>query len=768
MMREGSPASRFHLVQVCLAYLLLAVAFTYPLVLRWRAAVPNDVGDPILNTWILWWNSVAVPLTNRWWQAPAFFPATDVLTFSEHLLGLAIFSAPVQWVTHNPVLAYNVVFLLSYALSGIAGYLLVFEITGRKDAAWVAGVLFALAPYRADQVSHVQVLSSYWMPLALASLHAYVRTDRSRWLVAFAVCLTLQGLANGYFLMFFPVLVGLWIVWFTPLDRPWRRLAGTFAALVAAGLVWLPFLLRYKTAHDHYGFVRTLEEITGFSADLASVLTASDRVKFWAGLQTYAKPEGALFPGLVAPLILLAALALWRPWAKPLPARRPRLVAIARGVLAVLALAWAAALLSFWWLGPWRASLAGIAVSVTRGDALLPRVLLAAAALALTSPRLLAARRERTALGFYVVAAVVMWMFALGPSLEWKGAVLPYASMPYGWLMHLPGFDGLRVPARFWMLSVVCLSAAAGCAYARIVRPGWRGTWVLVALITGAAFVEGWMGPMPMIDVPPRSPLLERVARYPVLELPIDWGDFDRAAMYRGIFHGEPVGNGTSGYTAPDYGALSFALDHENPEILTKLSAVGLRDLAVDRRRDPDGKYASFIAAYPGVQVAGENADEIVYRLPPVTTDPGLVAHGAKLEIAGLTTNVNPQYLPRLLDNDPGTRWESGPQQPGQQLVVALDAEQPLGAIELDLGPSLSDFPRGLEISVSTDNEHWTLVRSGSTAVEAFMGALAEPGQLPLLFDLKGVRARYVRLVQTGTEPTFYWSATALDVYGVK
>jgi F5/8 type C domain len=768
MMREGSPASRLLLFRVCLAYLLLAVAFTYPLVIRWRAAVPHDVGDPVLNAWILWWNSVNVPLTSHWWQAPAFFPATDVLTFSEHLLGLAIISAPVQWITHNPALAYNVVFLLSYALSGIAGYLLVLEITGRTDAAWVAGVLFALAPYRADQVSHVQVLSAYWMPLALAALHAYVRTDRPRWLVAFAFCLTLQGLANGYFLMFFPVLVGLWILWFTPLDRFWKSLAGMVAALVSAGLVWLPFLLHYQAAHDHYGFVRSLEEITGFSADLASVFTASDRVKLWAGLQTYAKPEGSLFPGLVTPLILLAALAWWRPWAKPRPARGPRLIALARGMVAAVMVAWAAALVSFWWLGPWRVSIAGIAVSVSRADTLAPRVLIACALLAVTSPRVMAARLERAPLGFYVVAAIVMWVFALGPSLEWRGAVLPYASMPYGWLMHLPGFDGLRVPARFWMLAVLCLSAAAGCAYARVVRPEWKGSWALAAVITCAAFAEGWMGPMPMIDVPPRSPLLERVVRYPVLELPIDSGDFDRAAMYRGIFHGEPVGNGTSGYTAPHYAALAFAIDHQDPAILTKLAAVGLRDLAVDRRRDPGGKYASFIAAYPGVQVAGEDAGEIVYRLPAVTADPGLIGHGPRLAIANVATNVNPQYLPRLLDDDPRTRWESGPQRPGQELVVTLDAERPLGAIELDLGPSFADFPRGLEISVSSDNDHWTVVRSGSTAIEAFTGALADPGRLPLVFDLKGVHARYVRLVQTGFDPTFYWSDTALDVYGIK
>ena len=39
---------------------------------------------------------------------------------------------------------------------------------------------------------------------------------------------------------------------------------------------------------------------------------------------------------------------------------------------------------------------------------------------------------------------------------------------PYGWLMRLPGFDGLRVPARFWMMAVACLSVVGALAVDRL------------------------------------------------------------------------------------------------------------------------------------------------------------------------------------------------------------------------------------------------------------------------------------------------------------
>ena len=47
------------------AYVTLAVVATWPLVIRLTSAVPHDTGDPLLNTWLLWWNAHAVPLSAR-------------------------------------------------------------------------------------------------------------------------------------------------------------------------------------------------------------------------------------------------------------------------------------------------------------------------------------------------------------------------------------------------------------------------------------------------------------------------------------------------------------------------------------------------------------------------------------------------------------------------------------------------------------------------------------------------------------------------------
>ena len=67
----------------------------------------------------------------------------------------------------------------------MAAYLLSFELTGRRDEAWVGGLVYGFAPYRADQLAHLQVLSSYWLPIILLALHVYLRDRRTRWLILF-------------------------------------------------------------------------------------------------------------------------------------------------------------------------------------------------------------------------------------------------------------------------------------------------------------------------------------------------------------------------------------------------------------------------------------------------------------------------------------------------------------------------------------------------------------------------------------------------------
>src|SRR5262245_57593934 len=128
--RVQPPANwRMPALVACLSYVGLTLVLTRPLVAHLATVLPNDLGDPLLNTWIIWWNAHAVPMTERWWNAPIFWPATGAFASSEHLLGLAPLTTPFQWLGGSAVAAYNIAYLASSPLCAMAMFALTYALT---------------------------------------------------------------------------------------------------------------------------------------------------------------------------------------------------------------------------------------------------------------------------------------------------------------------------------------------------------------------------------------------------------------------------------------------------------------------------------------------------------------------------------------------------------------------------------------------------------------------------------------------------------------
>ena len=87
--------------RLLLAFLALAVFWTWPLARHLSTRIPHDPGDPILNIWLLWWNAHAIPFSERWWNPPIFIPMRGALALSEHLAGIGLFTTPVQLLHAN-------------------------------------------------------------------------------------------------------------------------------------------------------------------------------------------------------------------------------------------------------------------------------------------------------------------------------------------------------------------------------------------------------------------------------------------------------------------------------------------------------------------------------------------------------------------------------------------------------------------------------------------------------------------------------------------
>src|SRR5262245_52302286 len=158
-----------------LVYQAIAMAMTWPLLPGLLRDVPSDLGDPLLNLWIIAWGAESVPrlLTGQmslhdYWNANIFHPEPLALSFSEHLFGQSLQILPIYYLTNNILLCYNLLLLTSFSLSGLGMFLLVRDLVRDEhgDGAWVvpaafiAGLIYAFMPFRAAQLPHIQSLSS--------------------------------------------------------------------------------------------------------------------------------------------------------------------------------------------------------------------------------------------------------------------------------------------------------------------------------------------------------------------------------------------------------------------------------------------------------------------------------------------------------------------------------------------------------------------------------------------------------------------------------
>src|SRR4029077_5145414 len=119
-------------------------------------------------------------------------------------------------------------------------------------------------------------------------------------------------------------------------------------------------------------------------------------------------------------------------------------------------------------------------------------------------PRFPNAWRRRSPLMFYVLAMGLMYFLCFGPRPHFLGQ--PFmARGPYSLLMLLPGYDSVRVPARFAMLAALCLSVVAALTFARLSRgAGGLPRLILAAAAACGILVDSAIGEMPLKALPLR------------------------------------------------------------------------------------------------------------------------------------------------------------------------------------------------------------------------------------------------------------------------
>lgn len=593
---------------IFLSYLVVAVAFTWPLPLHLSTLLPGPPdGDTGAYVWNAWAFSRAVgngtsPFVTPLLAAATGAPVPLVLhnyTAFTNLLGLPLVG-PI-----GVVATYNVLVLISHALSASAMYLLAMYVSRDRAAAWMAGLLFGFAPFAiARSMGHFSLIQTAPLPVFV-------------WL--------LLRLADG---------------------RSWRNAAGV-GAVTAWAYYCDPYYavycaiivvaaLTYASVTISRGSTRTPRStVRALDVAIAALVATSGAIAISGGGVIELGDVRISMRTLYTPMLILTALVLtritltFRPRAAfslPPPALDWRnwvacgVAGLLVGAPVVIALGSGHATL----MGPdvlWRSSAPGVDLAAmflpNPWHPLAPE---AARAWLWNLPQGLVenvASIPWTAIGLIVAAGVIwrlaiprgwlLWtigfaLIAMGPFVRVVGYNLAIPG-PWALLRYLPIVGAARVPTRFSVLVVLGVAVMAAVMLAAVRR---RATRPALVAATVAALALFELLPVPRTlyaaDVPAFVTAIHDDPRpLAVLNVPFglrdglaSYGRFSPLAMLHQTFHGKPLMGGYVSRLPDD--ALSRGAFAESPVPHTLLALSSDLPVAADAAAAFERDGRTFIA----------------------------------------------------------------------------------------------------------------------------------------------------------------------------
>ena len=490
---------------------------------------------------------------------------------------------------------------------------------------------------------------------------------------------------------------------------PARRMfiQGAVVALFLIAAI-LPVARAYYSNRRQRAMRRSMEDITHFSADLRDFVSAPHQLAIWRVFPTGGS-DHELFPGLVAIALGMVAVASFR-------------------------------------------------------------------------------RRSTTVLVVYAAIACVAFLLSFGPEPTAWGHRLPFPG-PYRLLLAVvPGLDGLRAPARLAMVLMLALGVLAAFGAASVLhRVGARRRVPVAMAMLIAVIAEGWMAPMPVAAFDPAGDPRDRGAydylrNLPpggALELPLSLEIPEREFLYEymTLVHGHPVVNGHSGYLSPLLRYLGGGhsplqdVDHLDAA-LAMASAIGVRYVVAhpadfEDRTIYDALMQTARVHPERVMAVRDFGSTVVLRLPyePVPLRPNDLRRVPPSTMR-VTASDGAERLPFAFDGDPDSRWLTGAPQTGNEWIhLQLDRSRDISMISFTLAErSFGDYPRGLGVDV-TDDSGTRTVYEGPVLPQFVQGlvANAEYPSVDIIIPASHVRA--VRLRQTSTTHSFFWSIHELQLW---
>jgi hypothetical protein len=216
-------------------YVLIALAYAWPLVRQFGTALAGDGYDRYVFLWANWWVARALSQSQPLYQTTMiFYPQGANL----HFLSFSWLNTLAWWMLKpaiGSVAAYNFTVWWSWPVAGFGAYLLSKEAVNDRRAAFVAGLVYAFFPYHFAQRNHLNLLSVQWTPFALLFLMRATRRGRMVDGLLAGFFFACAGLSSWHQLTLAGLLGGLWLLYAWLTERgEWPR--GNWRALALMGV----------------------------------------------------------------------------------------------------------------------------------------------------------------------------------------------------------------------------------------------------------------------------------------------------------------------------------------------------------------------------------------------------------------------------------------------------------------------------------------------------------------------------------------------------
>lgn len=296
-------------------YLVVSCLVTWPVV----AHLPGSLtyGDepaptvPRFNLWTMRWNQEQISdFYRHYWDAPIFYPNDGAFALSEPQPLTGLVFAPISWLTGNPVLAFNLVFLAIFTLNGYAAARLARRLGVAPAPALLTGVLAVGLSFVANEMGVLQLTAVF--PL-LFLIHAIVGWSETggRWPAAqIGIWLAATFLTCGYYGLFALPCIGLPAL--ALFRRDWLA-RSRVKELVVAGAVFmvpaLPFLFgQAQITADYERPEETIQSLSANAWEYKQLVEASNGSGLMPWLADLDSGQG-LYPGTA--LLGLAFVGFW-------------------------------------------------------------------------------------------------------------------------------------------------------------------------------------------------------------------------------------------------------------------------------------------------------------------------------------------------------------------------------------------------------------------------------------------------------------------------